>query len=113
MTQAERIYGIKDINEASEAAYQAAVAEDQLWASETSVFIFDDGSRIAFSGLERWLIDNRKSEMLIELQEAKEQGVCEVWYGQVENAEPIDIDDAIRDIEQMDPDAIGEGTWGY
>ena len=113
MTQAERIYGIKDIAEASEAAISTAVAEDQLWASETTVFIFDDNSRIAFSGPERWLIDTRKDEMLIELMEAKEQGVCEVWYGQVEQAEPVDIDEAIKDIEQMDPDVMGDGTWGY
>ena len=113
MTQAERIYGIKDIAEADEAAISTAVAENQLWASETTVFIFDDNSRIAFSGMERWLIDTRKDEMLIELMEAKEQGVCEVWYGQVEQAEPVDIDEAIKDIEQMDPDVMGDGTWGY
>jgi len=57
--------------------------------------------------------NSRKEEMLMELWEAREQGVCYVWYGHVEQAEWVDIDDAIRDIEQMDPDVIGEGTWGF
>jgi hypothetical protein len=55
---------------------------------------------------------SRKTEMLFELMDAKERGIETVWYGNIENAEPIGIDDAIRDITKMDDEIIGEGTWG-
>jgi hypothetical protein len=54
----------------------------------------------------------RKAEMLDEINAAKAAGTTQIWYGHEENAEPIDIDAAIADIEQMDEDAIGEGSWG-
>ncbi|NTU67981.1 MAG: hypothetical protein HGB02_03770 [Chlorobiaceae bacterium] len=112
MTQAEKIMEIADLNEAAESACAHAIAENQLWKSETSVFVFDDNSQVAFSGNERWIIETRKDSMLIELMEAKERGVDSVWYGNVENAEPIGIDEAILDIRKIDNDAIGEGDWG-
>ncbi len=102
MTQAEAIMYIEDAVQAIETAISTAVAEDQLWESETSVFVFDDNSRIAFTCGDKRLIDTRKEEVLIELMEAKEQGVERVWYGHVEQAEPIQIDEAIRDITAMD-----------
>lgn len=54
----------------------------------------------------------RKETMLAEIRQAKASGVKEIWYGNIENAEPIDIDDALTDIAQMDEDSIGEGNWG-
>jgi len=58
------------------------------------------------------LAENRKASMLAELEIAEKRGVKRVWYGHIENAEPVKIHDAIADIERMDPDVIGEGTWG-
>ncbi len=96
MTQAEAIMYIEDAVQAAEAAMSTAIAEDQFWASETSVFTFDDNSRIGFSGAERWLINTRKMAMLADLMDAKERGVERVWYGSIQ------IDEAIRDITAMD-----------
>ena len=56
--------------------------------------------------------NTRKTELIAELMDAKERGVERVWYGHVEQAEPIRIDEAIRDIQAMDPDVMGDGTWG-
>lgn len=112
MTQAEAIIYIKDAVQALEAARSTAIAEDQYWASETSVFVFDDGSSIAFSGLERLLINTPKAKMLIGLMGAKERGVKTVWYGHIENAEPVAIDEAIFDVIAMDEGAFGDSSWG-
>jgi len=113
MTQAEAIMYIEDAVQAAEAARSTAIAEDQYWASETSVFVFDDNSSIAFSGLERLLINTPKAKMLIGLMGAKERGVKMVWYGHVENAEPIGIDEAIFDVLAMDEDMFSGGSsWG-
>jgi len=111
MTQAKAIMRITNAVQAAEAARSTAIAEDQYWASETSVFVFDDNSSLAFSGLERLLINTPKAKMLIGLMGAKERGVKTVWYGNIENAEPIGIDDAIRDISAMSEDVVGAGTW--
>jgi len=54
----------------------------------------------------------RKTEMLAEIKAAKAAGTTHIWYGHVEQAEPIQIDEAIRDIQAMDPDVMGEGAWG-
>ena len=54
----------------------------------------------------------RKTEMIEEIKAAKAAGTTQVWYGHEENAEAISIDAAIADIEQMDEDSIGEGSWG-
>ncbi len=113
MKQAEAIMYIADAVQAAEAARSTAIAEDQLWGSETSVFTFDDDSSIAFSGLERLLIDTPKAKMLIELMGAKERGVKAVWYGHIENAEPVAIDDAIFDVLAMDEAMFSGGSaWG-
>jgi hypothetical protein len=113
MTQAEAIMYIEDAVQAAEAARSTAIAEDQYWASETSVFVFDDNSSIAFSGLERLLINTPKAKMLIGLMGAKERGVKTVWYGHIENAEPIGIDEAIFDVLAMDEDMFSGGSsWG-
>jgi len=54
-----------------------------------------------------------KGDVLWGMRRAKAEGTRRVWYGNIENAEPIDIDEAIEDIEQMDPDAMGDGSsWG-
>jgi len=53
-----------------------------------------------------------KGEVLRAMRKAKAEGTKRVWYGHVEHAEPVDIDEAITDIEQMDPDVMGDGTWG-
>ena len=112
MNHAEKIMEIADISEAVESSCTHAIAVDQLWKSETSVFVFDDNSRVAFSCNDRWIIETGKDAMIIDLMEAKERGVERVWYGNVENAEPIGIDEAILDIRKMDADAIIEWTWG-
>lgn len=54
----------------------------------------------------------RKTEMLIEIKSSANQGTEFIWYGNVENAEPVPICDAVADIEVMDEGVIGEGTWG-
>jgi len=54
---------------------------------------------------------SRKTEMLFELMDAKARGIETVWYGNIENAEPVKIDDAIADITKMDEDAVGAGAW--
>jgi len=54
----------------------------------------------------------RKNEMIDEIKAAKATGTTHIWYGNVENAEPIPIDDAIADIDQMDEAVIGDGSWG-
>jgi len=53
-----------------------------------------------------------KEILIAQLEYVKRQGETTVWYGHIEQAKPIDIDEAIKDIKQMDPDAIGDGTWG-
>jgi hypothetical protein len=88
------------------------IDEDQLWKSEATVYTLSDGSRIAFSGSDVWEVVGRKQEMLVELMFAKENGIETIWYGNIENASPVKIDDAIADITRMDEDAVGEGTWG-
>ena len=58
-------------------------------------------------------ITDHKRQLLSELIASRDfGGVTKVWYGHIEQAEPVDIDDAIRDIAKMDPDAVGEGSWG-
>jgi hypothetical protein len=102
-----------DPNLAIEAARTIGIIdEDQLWKSEATVYTLTDGSRIAFSGLEVREVVGRKQEMLVELMFAKENGIKTVWYGNIENAEPVAIDDAIADITKMDEDAVGDGEWG-
>jgi len=100
-------------NLALEAARRVGIIdEDQLWKSETTVLTLTDGSKIAFSGPDLWEVAGRKQEMIVELMEAKERGITSVWYGNIENAEPVKIDDAIADITKMDEDSVGDGEWG-
>ena len=54
----------------------------------------------------------RQREMLKGLLVAQESGITTVWYGNIENAEPVDIEEAINDIAKMDDDAIGDAIWG-
>jgi len=102
-----------DSNLALEAARTIGIFyEDLLWGSDTTVVTLSDGSRIAFSESDVWEVVGRKQEMIVELMEAKERGVSTIWYGNIENAEPVKIDDAIADITKMDEDLVGDGEWG-
>jgi len=52
-----------------------------------------------------------KNELIEALINARSNDVHTVWYGNVENAEPVNINDAILDISTMSDDEIGDGTW--
>jgi len=55
----------------------------------------------------------KKTKMMIELMRASGQGVETVWYGHVEQAEPVEIYKAIRDIARMDDAMFQDGSsWG-
>ena len=114
MTRAQAIVmaAAGDYNRAYEAAEAIAVSKDQYWASETTVYTLPDDSRIALSGTDFWAVSGPKHELLVELMEARECGTEQVWYGNVENASPFAIDEAITDIMRMDENAIGDGSWG-
>jgi len=85
--------------------YAAAVADGYAGSEDEY-----QADMLEWSGISPGLIE--KGEVLRGMRRAKAGGMKRVWYGPVEHAEPIDIEDAIEDIEQMDPDVIGEGTWG-
>lgn len=51
------------------------------------------------------------NEMIQELKAAKNLGVNFVSYGYSDLGMPVDINEAISDIQQMDDELIGEGTW--
>lgn len=113
MTRAEAIVmaAAGDYDLTHEIAESVAVRADQYWASETTVYTLPDDSRVFLSGPDFWTYGiGRKQEMLVELMEAREYGATRVWYGNVENAEPVDIADAIVDIMQMED--VGAGSWG-
>lgn len=114
MTHANRIYKtLPGATLAMQAAETIKIDEQQFWKSETTVYTLEDGSQLAFSGPEFYVVPGgRKGEMIVELMEAREGGVEMVWYGHPEQAEPIAIDEAIADIAQMDEDAFGDGEWG-
>lgn len=50
-------------------------------------------------------------EMVKELQDAKNDGVKFVTYGESDIGMPIPIEDAILDIQIMPDEMIGDGTW--
>jgi len=95
---------------AMKAASRLPAEVDQLCASETTVWTFEDGSKLAVSESDVWEVVGRRQEMILELMEARERGVNRVWYGHIENAEPVAIEDAIRDLRRMDD--FDTGDWG-
>jgi len=55
----------------------------------------------------------KKTKLMIDLMRAQWHGVETVWYGHVEQAEPVEIYKAIRDIAQMDDELFRDGSsWG-
>ena len=53
MSQAKQLLALPW--EIAEVANKSAIARDQYWESETTVWIFDDNSRLAGSGDDFWL----------------------------------------------------------
>jgi len=74
--------------------------------------VHGDGITVFVTVSDSYIHVGRHAELLIEMMNAAEKGVARVWYGNIENAEPVPIREAVLDILQMDPDAIGEGDWG-
>ena len=92
-------------DDAFSAMYDEAVAEGYAGSEDEY-----QADRLERSGISTGL--TVKGGVLRAMRRAKAEGTKRVWYGHVEHAEPVDIDEAITDIEQMDPDVMGEGTWG-
>ena len=51
------------------------------------------------------------NQMVQELQDAINEGVLFVTYGDSDLGIPVEINEAIKDISSMEDEIIGEGTW--
>ena len=56
MNEAEKINEIPDWVEALERTEASCTDKHRDWEKETTTFSFSDGSKIVFSGPERWLV---------------------------------------------------------
>ena len=52
-----------------------------------------------------------KAELIDALEDARQQGVQFVTYGDGDLGVPVAIDEAIKDFEVMEDQQIGAGTW--
>jgi len=52
-----------------------------------------------------------KAELIDALEDARQQGVQFVTYGDGDIGVPVAIDEAIKDFEAMEDQQIGAGTW--